>query len=920
MTTRGSPEALVGRRDECEVLDDLLDGVRAGRSAAIALHGEAGIGKTALFDYVMGTASGCRILRVAGVESEMELAFAGVHQLCGPLLGNLEVLPAPQAEALGTAFGLRRGSPPDRLLIGLAVLSLLSEAASEQPLVCLLDDAQWLDTASVQTLTFVARRLAAESILMLFAARASEDERTWAGLSHVMMRGLTRSDAAALLDSAVANPLDRRVRNRILAESRGNPLALLELHRWYSTTELAFGPESVGTRTLDSRIEDGFRRQLAPLPTETGRLLLTAAAEPLGDVTLLSRAAEQLGIDMDAVAPAEAAGLIELRDTVRFRHPVVRSVAYWSASLPERQAAHRALADATDPALDPDRRAWHRAHAAIGPDEDVAAELARSADRALAQGGMSAAGAFLERAAALTPDAAARAHRQLSAAHAMMHAGTFDAALNQLAMAERGPLTDLQRARVDVLRAQIGFASNRGNEALPLLLAAAHRLEPLDVELALDSYVDALTAAVFAGRLATGTSAADVAQAAKTAPVSDNPRPGDVLVQGVAVLNADGYSAAAPLLKRAVQEFDNDDLSIEEGVRFLWLAIVGAIYLWDNKAWRRLVNRHLKIVRDSGALSALPLALDTHVYADLFAGDLDAASPLVEEARALTEVVEGQQVTPYGAIGLAAFRGREHEASPLLAAAMSDVSARGEGVGVSMVCWARAVMYNGLGQFSVALEAATGAVLYPAEVAGSSWSMVELIEAAVRSGQPAAASDAYLQLCDQAGASGTDWALGVAARSGALLNETDSAEDLYREAIDRLSRAGVRVDAARARLLYGEWLSGVDRRADAREQLRDAHKSFTAMGMDAFAERARLALAAAGETVRKRTIVRREDLTMQELHIARLAAEGRTNAEIGAELFISAHTVEWHLRKVFTKLGIRSRREIRAMLGDRATT
>ena len=912
-------EELLGRGDECRALDDLLTGARAGQSAALVLRGEAGIGKTALLEYLDGAASGCRVLRVGGVESEMELAFAGLHQLCRPLLDKLDALPAPQAEALSTAFGLRGGSPPDRLLIGLAVLSLLSEAAGEVPLVCLIDDAQWLDQASLQSLTFAARRLAAEAVVMVFAARMSEDEQTWAGVSQLLVGGLTRSDAVALLDSAFPIPLDPRVRNRILAETRGNPLALLELPRLHSATELAFGPELVGGATLASRIEEGFRRQLEPLPRETRRLVLAAAAEPLGDVALLARAAKELGIGMDAVTPAEAAGLIELRNTVRFRHPLVRSVAYWSEPLPERQSAHRALADATDRERDPERRAWHRAHAAAGPDEEVAAELEQCADRAQGQGGLAAAAAFLDRAAGLTPDAGERARRQLGAARAMLHAGSFDAASGLLAVAERGPLTALEKARVDLLRARIAFASNRGNEALPLLLAAARALEALDVELALDSYVDALTAAVFAGRLASGTDAVEVAQAAKKVALPARPRPGDILVHGVAVLNADGYAAAIPLLKQAVQAFDSDDLSVEEGVRFLWLATSGAIYLWDHRAWSRVVDRHLQIVRSAGALSALPLALDTHVYADLFAGDLSGASTMVEEARALTEVAEGQGTTPYGAIGLAAFRGQEEPATRLFAATMGDVVARGEGVGVSMVNWARAVLYNGLCRYSDALEAAGVAVMYPAEVGGSSWAMAELIEAAVRGGEPAAAADAYTQLCEQAQASGTDWALGVAARSGALLAEDGSPEDLYQEALERLDRSGLSMELARTRLLYGEWLLRSGRRTVAREHLRAAHEFFASVGMEAFAERARLELDAAGETLRKRLSAVHQELTAQELHIARLAAEGRTNPEIGAELFISPHTVEWHLRKVFAKLGIRSRRQIRTVLDQPAT-
>lgn len=910
------PAALLGRRRECEALDDLLNGVRAGHSAAVVLLGDPGIGKTALLDYLVSAATGCHVLRVAGVESEMELPFAGLHQLCAPLTDKLDQLPAPQAEALGTALGLRHGSPPDGLVIGLAVLSLLSEAASARPVVCVIDDAQWLDRASLRTLTFVARRLAAESVVTAFAARTTEDEATWARLPQLRIDGLAEPDALAVLDTAVTYPLDRRVRDRILAETRGNPLALLELPRWHTATELTFGPQLATHRTVASKIEEGFRRQFEPLPEPTRRLLLTAAAEPLGDVVVLARAAEQLGTGLQALAPAEAAGLIEIRDTVRFRHPLVRSVAYWSASRPQRQDVHRALADATDPQTDPDRRAWHRAHAAPGPDETVAAELERSADRALAQGGLSAAAAFLERSAALTPDVHDRARRQLAAAQAMVLAGSFDAALSTLSAAQLGPLSELQRAEVDMLRAQVAFASNRGSEALPLLLAAAHTLEPLDAERALDCYVDALTAAVFAGRLASGTSAIEVAQAAQRAPVPGRPRPGDVLVQGISVLQTDGYAVAAPRLTQAVQAFDSDDLSLEEGVRFLWLAIIGAIYLWDHPAWTRLIARHVRIVRDSGALSALPLALDTEIYARLFVGDLDTASRIADEASAVAEVVEGQQPTPYGAIGLAGFRGREPEAVRMMNAAMTDVVARREGIGVSMISWARAVLCNGLGQYSAALEAAQRAVVRPVEVGGSAWSLAELVEAAVRSGDPGAAADAYELLREQAEASKSSWANGVAARAAALLAEDDAAEDLYREAIDQLQDSGMRVDLARTRLLYGEWLAAADRRPAAREELRAAHTDFTAMGMEAFSERARLALAAAGETVRTRSSAPQQQLTAQELHIARLAAEGRTNPEIGAVLFISPHTVEWHLRKVYSKLGIRSRRQIRTRLAE----
>ncbi|MFI7065132.1 AAA family ATPase [Kribbella sp. NPDC050124] len=904
---------LRGRRDECDALDGVVKAARSGRSAVLVVRGEPGFGKSALLDYVVRAAAGCRVLQVAGVESQMELAFAGLHQLCGPLLGTLERLPDPQTEALGTALGLRAGHRPDRFLVGLATLSLLAEAAREQPLVCVVDDAHWLDQASAQTLTFVARRLVAESVALVVATRTSDEDEPWAGLPELNIRGLGAADAIAVLELAVPGPLDLRVRDRIVDETRGNPLALWELPRWLTPTELAFGPERADGKALTSRMEEGFRRQLEPLPEQSRLLLLTAAAEPLGDRDLLWRAAARLGIGTETVRPAEAAGLFAVRDTVRFRHPLVRSVVYRSASALQRQTVHQALADVTDPELDPDRRAWHRAHAASGPDEAVAAELERCASRALAHGGLAAAAALLEQAAMLTPSAADRAQRELDAAQVMAHAGRFEAALNLLAVAEYGPLSELQRARVDVCRAQIEFALNRDNEALPLLLTAARRLERLDVALALDSYADALTAAWFGGHLVSGADAVQVAHAARRAPMPACPRRGDHLLQGTAVLLTEGYREAAPSLKRAVRAFDSEDVSVDEGVRFGWLAAVVAIGLWDDMTWSRWADRYMKIVREAGALSALPLALNTRAFVDLFTGDLTAASVLVEELNAVTEA--GQiTMTPYAAIGLAAFRGHGAEAAALIGATRSDATARGEGIGVALTHWAQTLLCNGLGRYGEAVGAGREAAAHAGEMALSNWALVELVEAAVRAGEPATAAAAFGRLSEKTRTSGTEWALGIAARSEAQLRDGKRAEDLYREAIGRLERTLLRSELARAQLLYGEWLRRAGRRLDAREQLRAADDALTGMGMDAFVGRARRELAATGETVRKRTDDTRQNLTAQEMHIARLAAEGLSNPEIGAELFISPRTVEWHMRKVFVKLGITGRRQLRQAL------
>ena len=911
-----SVPGLIGRDSECETLSGIVATAKAGGSQVLVLSGEAGIGKTVLLDYLVTCAEGCRVARTAGVESEMELAFAGLHHLCSPYLDRLSKLPGPQQEALGTAFGLRSGSPPDRFLVGLAVLSLLSEVAEERPLICVVDDAQWLDQASSQTLAFVAGRLVAEPLAMVFAVRESDQQTLLPGLAKLRISGLRSGDAAALLDSAVTGTLHPRIRARILAESRGNPLALLELPRGLSAAELAFGGgSSVIGAPLASRLEEVFLRQLQLLPQQSRQLLLTAAAEPVGDAWLLWRAAERLGITTDAALTAEAAGLIELHDQVRFRHPLVRSAVYRSATSAERHEVHSALADATDPGRDPDRRAWHRARATVGPDETVAAELERSAGRAMSHGGLSAAAAFLERAAALTPDPIRQAQRCLNAAQAKVAAGAFDDASTLLAAAQIAPVGEVERARVDLLQAQMSFAASRGNEALPLLLAAARRLEPLDGQLARDTYLDAFSAALFAGRLAVGPGAPQVAEAVRNAARNRGSNKRDVLIEGLAVLFSDGYVAAAPVCHRAVRAFVTEQFTMDEALRFAWLAAATAVSLWDDAGWDTLTRRHLDAARQAGALSALPLALTSRILLHLFTGDLAAASALVEETRSIAEATAGEiSLAPYGEVCLAAVRGHEERAAPLIRDCLDDFTARGEGVGVNMMQWARAMLCNGLGRYGEALAAARVAAGAPLELGAPKWALAESVEAGVRSGNIDAAAAAFEELSMMARASGTEWALGIEAGKHALLREGQAAEDLYREAIDRLGRTTVGVELARAQLLYGEWLRRENRRVDARVQLRAAHQALSRMGVDAFAERARRELLATGETVRKRTVDTFRELTAQESHIARLAGQGLTNPEIGAELYISRRTVEWHLRKIFTKLGVSSRRELRRSL------
>ena len=908
---------LQGRPNECELLDRLLEAVRGGESRALVVRGEPGVGKSALLEYVVGRASECRVARAAGVQSEMELAFAGLQQLCAPMLDRLERLPAPQRDALGTAFGLTAGAAPDPFLVGLAVLGLLSEVADERPLVCLVDDAQWLDRASVQALEFVARRLFAESVALVFGVRQSRsrEEQLLPGLPELVVEGLRDGDARELLDSVIAGPLDERVRDRIVAETRGNPLALLELPRGRTPTELAGGFGFPIAQTLSGRIEDSFQRRLAPLPAQTRRLLLVAAAEPLGEPVLVWGAAERLGIAAEAADAAESEGLVEFGVRVTFRHPLVRSAIYGSASPKERREVHRALAAATDPDVDPDRRAWHRAQATPRPDEEVASELERSAGRAQARGGLAAAAAFLEQAARLTPSPARRGERALAAAQAKHQAGAPDAALGLLAMAQAGPLDELQRARADLLRAQIAFAVNRGSDAPPLLLKAAKRLEPLDVRLSRETYLEALWAAMFVGRLASGGGLLEVAQAARGAPRSLQPaRAADRLLDGLALLITEGYSAGTPMLRRALSAFRSEDISREEGLRWLWLACRAAVALWDDETWELLSTRHVQLARDAGALSVLPIALISRMGVQLWTGELAAAASLNHEVEAVTDAT-GSHLAPYGALGLAAFRGRAAEASELTETNMKGVVARGEGQGVALIDWTSAVLYNSVGRYEDALAAAQRAGEHPEELPFA-WGLVEFIEASTRTGKATGAADALQRLSETTRASGTDWALGIEARSRALLSDGEAAERLYREALDRLGRTRVRWALARAHLLYGEWLRRERRRLDARKQLRTAHEMFVTMGMEAFAERAARELLATGETARKRTIETSTQLTAQEAQAARLARDGLSNPEIGARLFISTRTVQYHLRKVFMKLGINSRTQLDRVLSD----
>lgn len=930
MAMTGASPPLHGRTGECAALRRLVSDAGASGSAVLVVRGEAGVGKTALLDYVVEQASAFRLTQVAGVESDMELAFAGLHHLCAPLLDQyLHTLPEPQRDALSVAFGRGTGPAPDRFLVGLAVLSLLAAAADDQPLLCVIDDAQWLDQVSVQTLGFVARRLLAEPVVLAFGVRDNRDGTAadvLPGLPELRLEGLSDSDARDLLDAVVLGRLDERVRDRLIAESRGNPLALLEVPRNVSAAERAGGFWIAGTRPSVGQVEEGFVRRIQSLPPDTRQLALLAAADPVGDPVVFSRAAGYLGIGMDALAPAEAAGVIEFGPRMRFHHPLVRSAAYRAADVADRRAVHRALASATDPESDPDRRAWHAANAASGPDDAVAAELEASAWRAQSRGGIAAAAAFLERAAILTADPALRSSRAIAAAAAKRDSAAPEAAYELLSLAELTPLTELQQAQVGRLRAQMDFTSSRGGlpgsppvrHAAALLLEAAKKLENLDDELARETYIEAMAAAMFASRSQPKALvlAAEAARAAVEG-IAAPSRPIDFLLIGMANLITDGLPAAADHLRSAL-ELWCEHARHHDGRALRWLALAFPIVqesagheIWEDDLVDGLATAMIGYARATGALAILPPTIAYKAGVHVHAGEFVTAARLLEEADSISEVI-GYRPMKYHKVELAAWRGDLAEAGRLIEAGIAEGTAKGEGRLLGAAGYAAAVLYNGLGRYEEALAAAQKACEYN-DLGFYSWTLLELTEAGVRVGERDVAADAVRRLEASAGASGTDWGLGALAGARALLADDAEADALFKESVERLGRTRISVQLARTHLRYGEWLRRQKQRTSAREHLNIAYEMFTKMGANGFAERARRELTANGEKVRKQPLASGDELTAQEAQIAQLARDGLTNQEIGAQLFISTHTVEWHLRKVFVKLGVRSRRQLRSV-------
>ncbi|MEU2133191.1 AAA family ATPase [Streptomyces sp. NPDC018352] len=896
---------LIGREHESRMLDRLVARLDGGHGEAVVVRGEPGIGKTALLEAVR-SAPGPRVLEASGVEFETDFAFAALHQLCVPMLSGIDRLPQPQSAALEAAFGLSVGGVPDPFRVGLAALSLLSETATKRPLLCVVDDAQWLDRASAQALAFAARRLRDEPVAFVFAMREESDRRELSGLRELPLSGLTAADARRLLATRVRAPLDGPVRDRIIAEARGNPLALLELPR---TADLAGGFALPDTTTAADRVEAGFRARMRELPADTRMLVLAAAAEPTGNPLLLWRAAQALGIDIRATAPAEDAELLTIGTWVRFRHPLVRSGIYRSASAADRRAVHGALARATDDRTDPDRRAWHDALAATGPDEDLAGALERTAERARARGGIAAAAAFLAEAARLTPDPGLRADRALAAANAKRDVGAVDVASDLAAAAEAGPHDAARQVAAETLRARIAFDTRRNRAAVAKLLRAAQHTAGLDPASAREMFLETLAAAVFVGRFADRPRALDVAAAARALPPAPEPaRPLDMLLDGLSIQVEKGFPAAAPQLRRAVDAYVRGETD-EHGTGELWIACSAAMDLWDGPSWQVLAERQVRLSRLGGALPVLPVALSYRALAHIHTGEFDDASALVDEAYAIAAEV-GVPGLVYVDVTLAAWRGDEQRTLHLAEFALPDAVEHCEGRLVTALEFARAVLYNGLGRYEAAMEA----IRLPADLDEMGFLTcipTEFVEAAARAGRADLAAPVLERLAEVTRAAGTDWALGTERCARALLTDGPAADDLYREAIIRLDRTDAGVHAARARLVYGEWLRRQGYRVEARTHLQAAHQALTSIGAHAFAARAAGELAATGEHVRKRTGDTPTRLTAQEFQIAKLVATGATSKEIGSQLFLSPRTIDAHLRNIFRKLGITSRRQLR---------
>jgi DNA-binding CsgD family transcriptional regulator len=911
---------LLGRAVETGALEGVLAAVRDGLSGVLVLRGEAGVGKTALLDWAAGQADEMQVARVAGAEAEMDMGFAGLHQLLIPFLGGFEGLPAPQRQALGSAFGLVDGPPPDRFLVGMAALTVLTDAAAARPVLCLIDDAQWLNQVSIEVLGFVARRLYADRVGMVFAAREGEGRAVvLAGLPELTVGGLVEEAAQELLATSAGGQVDRQVSGRIVADTAGNPLALVELAAELTAAELSGAEPLDWPLRFEGRLDELYRSRVRALPGGTQTLLLLAAADPTGEPALIWNAARNLEIDPEAGQAAGVERLVSWEPRVRFRHPLIRSAVYYAAPAAARRGAHQALAAVTDPGVDPDRRAWHLAEAASGPDEQVASELERSADRARGRGGWGSGAAFLERAAALTPDEDHQARRMLAAAENRLAAGEAPAARALLNLAAPRLVDVLARARARRLEGQSLYAAGQMPEATSVLLDAARMLEPLDTRLARDTLLDAFVAAQFSG----GTWMAEFLQAVRSVPKVADSRASlaDLLLDGFAAVGERRYADGAALLRRAIAPLAAGQSIPDDALPHLMAVGQAAGLLYDDSARYQMEKRWVAELRGRGAIAALLTALGIQLSVQVQEGRFADAETTLAEGRALSEATGYRAILgayTWQELWTLARQGREADTRQLATRMLREYAGAGKRYEVLRVHGALATLELGLGGYAAAVHHAVEAL--PRENILGFAAFADVVEAGTRCGERDTASAALEAFTPWALASGTDLALGLLARGRALLAGDDHAEAEYRLAVEHLQRCRLVPELARAHQVYGEWLRRQRRRRDARDQLRRAFEMFDEMGMTAFAGRARAELRATGERARPRSLGTEEVLTAQEAQVARLVAERLSNREIASQLFISARTVEYHLHKVFRKLGVTSRVQLARTFADHKQT
>jgi len=907
---------LLGREEEQSSILRNIEAARSGFSAVLALRGEAGIGKTALLDFAVEQSPDLQVARISGSEWEMGLGYSGLHQLTLPFLGGLEVLPAPQRNALRSAFGMDFGSEPNRFMVALATLTLLAEVASERPLLCVIDDAHWIDEDSAGALAFVARRLHADRVAMLFGLREIREYLPmFEGLPALELSGLAEKPARELLGSVVHGRIGKRVADRIVSETRGNPLGLIALGGELSAEKVSSG-SPLEILPISERLEQRFLRDVRALSQPDQALLLAAAADPTLDNDRLCRAGAVLGFENPEASEAGVGQLLDLGPPIAFRHPLIRSAVYYGSSTTDRRRTHEVIASLIDSDTDPDRWAWHLGAAAIGPDEDTAAVLQQAAERGRSRGGFSGSAGLLTRAAELTPNEHRRAERFLAAASATVMAGVPQRSQSLLDLALPGldspaELAEALRVRGATLRLLFDPA------AVSALVEAARALEPYDIREARDTWLAALEAEVLAQHDMTGSSLRSVAaEALKVPEDSQNAGSmGDLLLKGIASRIAIGHSTAVPMLREAIAMMCTDGPYGEPNLPSpWWLGDIACRELWDDSSRREILHRLTAACRDRGALFSLSIALLAQFERETWVGHFDLAEALFVEGRDITTDI-GMEVMLWDLFKVTLLGWRGLDAETRLVVAQSEALSESAGIGALLhhAYTGLVILELGGGKYEEALRYAQR--IYDDDPPGYGTQILpELVEAGVRSGHMEMAMAALDRLSDRVKMAGTPLALGILSRSRALVESGENAETLFRESIAQLAGTESAPEVARARLLYGEWLRREKRRVEARTELHLAYEAFDTLGANAFAERTRIELKATGAEARKRSAGTLNDLTPQEEQVARFAASGSTNPEIAAQMFLSASTVEYHLRKVFRKLGLTSRRQLKMSL------